>query len=1339
MIGKTVIAVWVMVLCTISPLYAQLVAPSILSIPQTSALAGSVYVYDVEATGTPTFSLLIGPDEMLIDPNTGLIQWETPKDGTHDVAVQAENQLGLDVQEFTIRIYETSEDPVIISDPPTQAFVGELYSYQIEALGEPPPDYKLEQAPEGMLLTKEPNGENVAQLSWVPQQTGDYSVVIIAEGLEGAQDRQEFTISVFDSNEPPSITSTPQTQALLNQQYTYQVIASNDPIFLLSQAPVGMFIDATSGLISWIPTDLGVYSVSVLVTNIFGSDSQEFSIEVVQGATAPMITSEPETEAVAGATYTYQMTATGNPAPFFRLGEQSPTDMEIDQESGLITWTPLEAGDHYVLTIAENEAGEDAQEFYITVNATYEPPEIRSTPIATGRVGEVYRYDVQATGDPLPTYTLITAPAGMSIKETSGVITWTPTTTGDFNVTVEATNPAAAVTQSYILTVEPPFEPPVITSMPPLQAFVAQPYTYDVEASGIPAPTFALTSAPEGMIIDQASGFIDWTPSVAGNFNITVQVNNSQGSFSQQFILNVGQQLAEPAFSSSPITSGTVNAAYRYDVEAAGNPAPTFSLSDAPPGMTINPTTGLINWTPTTTGNYAVDVKATNSQGEASQAYTIVVNKALTAPSISSFPVTQGFVDQPYSYDVEAIGNPAPQFSLLTAPGDMMIDPTTGVISWMPSVSGTFNVSIQASNSVGTDIQNLTITVSVGLSAPAITSTPVTQGIVGVPYRYDIKAVGNPAPSLTLKTAPSGMAIDAATGTVSWNPTTAGRFDVTIEAVNSQGTIEQSFTIVTERISGTAIVQQQAIEMIDATSLNFSAVVNPNGNATTVHFEYGETSVNETMAPATTEPLQGFDEVAVTASISGLKEATRYYYRVVAENDAGRIDGPTLIFTTYQSTYQIAADLPFSGRVDSLSYRLLSLPGNIDLDVSQTLSGIQDTDWGVYHDNGRPNNFFEKFDGGPRFHFKPGRGFWVLGKSRWTVQSQEINTVQLDEQGAFRIPLQPGWNIIGSPFDQPVSWQTILEANATVSPTAKLWAFENTFSESSTLNPYQGFYYFHDSGSSATLSIPFPGLLSQASKTALNQVAASKINPASIEPSLIIRATSSDQSQAAAEFMIAAAADAGKDALDQYAPRGFSSRLHLSIVPGFESVYGNLSLEAQPMLDDGVVFELQMQSKAGEPVELAVEGLAAYEGWDVYLVDRLSGRFVDLHATSNLTLYPETSASRYTVLIGSAGFIASQRTTLVPQTLRLAQNYPNPFNSSTTIEYSLPEPQHVELVVYDLLGRAVTTLVDSAQPAGLHQVKWDTNQTGTLSNGLYLVRLVTSSGETQVVRMMKVR
>lgn len=175
------------------------------------------------------------------------------------------------------------------------------------------------------------------------------------------------------------------------------------------------------------------------------------------------------------------------------------------------------------------------------------------------------------------------------------------------------------------------------------------------------------------------------------------------------------------------------------------------------------------------------------------------------------------------------------------------------------------------------------------------------------------------------------------------------------------------------------------------------------------------------------------------------------------------------------------------------------------------------------------------------------------------------------------------------------------------------------------------------------------------------------------------------------------------------------------------------------MLDNGVAFELLLQSGVDDAIELTIEGLPAYEAWEVYLVDRISGRFTDLHDAASVTLYPETSTSRYTVLIGSAGFIASQQSILVPQALRLAQNYPNPFNASTTIEFSLPEPQHVELVIYDLLGREVTTLLNGAQPAGLHQVKWDTNQSGALSNGLYLVRLVTASGETQVVRMMKVR
>jgi lysophospholipase L1-like esterase len=64
---------------------------------------------------------------------------------------------------------------------------------------------------------------------------------------------------------------------------------------------------------------------------------------------------------------------------------------------------------------------------------------------------------------------------------------------------------------------------------------------------------------------------------------------------------------------------------------------------------------------------------------------------------------------QTYSYDVDATGEPAPAFSLLSAPLGMSIDPISGLISWIPGVTGTIPVSVRAVNSSGIDIQSFNI------------------------------------------------------------------------------------------------------------------------------------------------------------------------------------------------------------------------------------------------------------------------------------------------------------------------------------------------------------------------------------------------------------------------------------------------------------------------------------------------------------------------------------------------------------------------------------------------------------------------------------------------------
>jgi len=74
----------------------------------------------------------------------------------------------------------------------------------------------------------------------------------------------------------------------------------------------------------------------------------------------------------------------------------------------------------------------------------------------------------------------------------------------------------------------------------------------------------------------------------------------------------------------------------------------------------------------------------------------------------------------------------------------------------------------------------------------------------------------------------------------------------------------------------------------------------------------------------------------------------------------------------------------------------------------------------------------------------------------------------------------------------------------------------------------------------------------------------------------------------------------------------------------------------------------------------------------------------------------------------------------IPNEFTLGQNYPNPFNPSTTIDYSIPRRSSVTITIFDILGRKVTTLVNSEIDAGNHKVKFDGS---SFSSGIYFYQL----------------
>ncbi len=110
--------------------------------------------------------------------------------------------------------------------------------------------------------------------------------------------------------------------------------------------------------------------------------------------------------------------------------------------------------------------------------------------------------------------------------------------------------------------------------------------------------------------------------------------------------------------------------------------------------------------------------------------------------------------------------------------------------------------------------------------------------------------------------------------------------------------------------------------------------------------------------------------------------------------------------------------------------------------------------------------------------------------------------------------------------------------------------------------------------------------------------------------------------------------------------------------------------------------------------------------------------------------------------ITASGELAGQMTRSmtienIPDEFVLYSNYPNPFNPITKIDYGLPEASNVQLIIYDILGREVTTLVNGVQEPGYKSITWHgTNAFGkNVGAGMYFY-LIQAGDFRQVKKMI---
>jgi large repetitive protein len=667
------------------------------------------------------------------------------------------------------------------------------------------------------------------QAAWQVSQPANsaHDVVLSSDDLLDDLDFVVQPSSALAAAIPQVITAPPRTAAV-GQPYRYSVAANSRDgraiVYGLSLAPDGMAIDARTGQIAWKPNGKQTGSQQVIVrasTDDSHVDLQAFFIEVAPANSAPMVTSTPASPASVGRLWSYPVMA--QDAEQLELSYSlsvAPDGATIESNLGLVTWTPLasQIGAHaFTVLVSDNAGGVTHHSFTLDVvsDASSTLPFLIQPPRADASLLTRYLSRVSGVdnlGQPL-TVELLDAPAGLTL-DASGFIEWSPTFAqlGSQSLTVRFSSPGGSSQEhSFAFSVRQTIlnSAPQIQSTPgSLFAVAGQLYAYDLAVGDADndALSFELLTAPAGMSIHPQLGTLRWLPTLdqLGQSNINVRVTDPQGgSDIQSFILTTRRLGGPPLIQSVPPTQAAVGIGYLYTVMAidAENDPLTYSLIDAPNGMTIDSRTGEVAWTPTAEqlGQQSVFIAVSDASGNRStQGFAIEVAAGLPnrPPLISNQPHLFATVGQVYSSTIQATDpeGSVVTYSLRRGPEGMALNPTTGQVSWTPAAgqAGRAVVTLVASDAQGgASVQSFEIDVLGVNTPPVIISTPPAFAWASGMFQYDIFARDidrDPIQYQLLGTMPGGMTMDTL-GRIRWQTQAndVGSYSITVRASDPRG------------------------------------------------------------------------------------------------------------------------------------------------------------------------------------------------------------------------------------------------------------------------------------------------------------------------------------------------------------------------------------------------------------------------------------------------------------------------------------------------------------------------------------------------------------------------
>ncbi|NJD07621.1 MAG: hypothetical protein FIA97_14155, partial [Methylococcaceae bacterium] len=400
-----------------------------------------------------------------------------------------------------------------------------------------------------------------------------------------------------------------------------------------------------------------------------------------------------------------------------------------------------------------------------TTGSLNQPPRFDSKPPATTTIGSSYRYQAKATdpdGDPV-SYRISPAAEGLAIDPKSGMVT-TP-----------AIDPAHSA--NLINTYEPPFR------------FEFTVIAEDGKGGFATPPIPVAASCPGQLLWDQTAGHCQ-----SLTFTSYPEINGL---------------VAGETFSYQPATQ-----------RSPGTPAPAFSVTGAPPGLKVDALSGKVTWVAAADSSshyqeFVLHAKA-GPNVETQQTISLTVclapeywnanyGSCYTPVHISSYSAIGGLNQgKTYSYQASAIhrdGKPV-TWSLTGAPATMVLDPATGLINWntAPGDAGDHSFTLTAKDAAGNqDTQDISLSVcgpplhwdGSQCSGPIIfLSSPEVAGLdEGIAFSYQAVAAHHDHQPVhySLKDAPAGMTISAASGLLQWDQTVEGDYTFAVVATDDKG------------------------------------------------------------------------------------------------------------------------------------------------------------------------------------------------------------------------------------------------------------------------------------------------------------------------------------------------------------------------------------------------------------------------------------------------------------------------------------------------------------------------------------------------------------------------